>query len=552
MAGDTSLTPGGNAALAGTEARAEVTATGTAIDVSAVLLTAARKVRDDSDLVFYNHPAQDGITVNGPCVTADFGRVPAAVHTVAVVASIDADRPEAVFDGGSGLRVDVTSGGARVSYTPPPLRQSETVVVLAEFYRRGDAWKVRAVGQGYASGLAGLAQDFGVTVDDPGPSQPAPTRTSAPTPAAPKGPGARTGPGTGPGARTAPGPVPAPAPAAGHAPAPHPGTVPDSRLVPPAAPPPAPAPGYGPPPAMDPSWNRPPAPAPGPGAGPSGWAPPQPGAAATHLPPPPYVPQAPPMPPAAPAYSAGAPAGPAGARPAPRQAAPAISLEKVQRAAPALVNLYKQAGISLQKSGITGQRAAVYLVLDHSASMASYYRRGTMQHLAEQVLGLSANLDDDGVVPVVVFSSRVDLVSDISLDNHVGRVEELHRRLSWGGTAYTPAMRAVIEHYRNCGATDPAYVVFQTDGEPADRSAVKALLQQSSSLPIFWQFVGFGSGRLKFLRSLDTLKGRTIVNSGFFAAGRDPRARSDAELYDCLMSGFPAWLTAARQAGIVR
>ena len=175
------------------------------------------------------------------------------------------------------------------------------------------------------------------------------------------------------------------------------------------------------------------------------------------------------MPPAPPAH----PAGPAGARPA----APAISLEKVERAAPALVNLYKQAGISLQKSGITGQRAAVYLVLDHSASMASYYRRGTMQHLAEQVLGLSANLDDDGVVPVVVFSSRVDLVSDISLDNHVGRVEELHRRLSWGGTAYTPAMRAVIEHYRNCGATDPAYVVFQTDGDPP--SSGNTILEKS-------------------------------------------------------------------------
>ena len=242
----------------------------------------------------------------------------------------------------------------------------------------------------------------------------------------------------------------------------------------------------------------------------------------------------------------GAPAG------TPAGAAPAISLEKVERAAPGLVNLYKQAGISLQKRGISGQRAAVYLVLDHSASMRSYYRSGTMQHLAEQVLGLSANLDDDGIVPVVVFSSQVDLFSDISLDNHGGRVEELHRDLPWGGTYYSPAMRAVIKHYQGCGATDPAFVVFQSDGEPFDRGETKRLLQQTSTLPIFWQFVGFGGTRLKFLRTLDTLKGRTLDNAGFFAAGRNSRKRSDSELYDCLMEEFPSWLAAARQAGIIR
>jgi hypothetical protein len=237
----------------------------------------------------------------------------------------------------------------------------------------------------------------------------------------------------------------------------------------------------------------------------------------------------------------------------PPAAAPAISLEKVQRSAPALVSLYKQAGISLQKQGITGQRAAVYLVMDHSASMRGYYRRGTMQHLAEQVLGLSANLDDDGVVPLVFFSSSVNLVSEISLDNHHGRLDAVHRNLPWGGTAYAPAMQAVIEHYRGCGATDPAFVVFQTDGEPFDRSETKRLLQQSSKLPIYWQFVGFGNPRgLRFLRTLDTLKDRALDNAGFFAAGKDPRERGDADLYDCLMAGFPAWLRAARAAGVVR
>ncbi|WP_328914882.1 MULTISPECIES: VWA domain-containing protein [unclassified Streptomyces] len=502
-----SLTPGGNAALTAPVARATVIATGTPVDVSAVLLTAAGKVRGDSDLVFYNHPAQDGVTVDGPAVGVDFARVPAEIRTVAVVASVDADRPGAVFDGGGTPRVEVAAGDKRLSFVPPPLRLGESVVVLAEFYRRGDEWKVRAVGQGYADGLAGLAQDFGVIVDDPGPAAP---QAAAAPPVAPPPPLA-----------------PAPPPPSAYAP------------VPPPPPLSTPLSAYGPPPPPSaPSWPAAP-PAPGGPVAP----PPPPGAPSWPLPPPPTAPawQGPP--------AQGAPVPP----PPVPGAAPAISLEKVQRSAPALVDLYKQAGISLEKKGITGQRAAVYLVMDHSASMRSYYRKGTMQHLAEQVLGLSANLDDDGIVPLVFFSNGVNLISDIGLANHSGRVEALQRKLPWGGTSYTPAMQAVVRHYQASGATDPAFVVFQTDGEPFDRKQTEQLLQQTSALPIFWQFVGFGHPRgLSFLQGLDTLSGRHIDNAGFFAAGRDPRDRSDAELYDCLMGEFPTWLRAARAAGVIR
>ena len=45
--------------------------------------------------------------------------------------------------------------------------------MFGELYRRGDGWKFRAIGQGYASGLKGLAVDFGITVEDDEPAQPA-------------------------------------------------------------------------------------------------------------------------------------------------------------------------------------------------------------------------------------------------------------------------------------------------------------------------------------------------------------------------------------------
>ncbi|MFI1163754.1 vWA domain-containing protein [Streptomyces sp. NPDC020801] len=237
----------------------------------------------------------------------------------------------------------------------------------------------------------------------------------------------------------------------------------------------------------------------------------------------------------------------------------AISLSKVEETAPALVGPYRSAGICLTKHGLDGLRAAVYLVIDYSGSMKPYYRDGSVQALADRVLGLSAHLDDDGRVPVVFFSTDIDAVTDIALADHRGRIERIASGLGhMGKTSYHLAMDAVIDHYLDSGATDPALVVFQTDGGPINKLAAERYLCKAAKLPLFWQFVGFGdpgSRQFDFLRRLDELAvpGRRIVdNAGFFHAGADPRAVSDAELYDHLVGEFPRWLVAARARGIVR
>ncbi|MFF3905334.1 vWA domain-containing protein [Streptomyces sp. NPDC001848] len=236
----------------------------------------------------------------------------------------------------------------------------------------------------------------------------------------------------------------------------------------------------------------------------------------------------------------------------------AITLTKVEQTAPALVSLYKTAGVSLRKHGLDGQRAAVHLVLDHSGSMRPYYRDGSVQALAERVLGLSAHLDDDGSVPVVFFSTDVDAVSDISLADHRGRIDRIVSGLGhMGRTGYHVAMDAVIDHYLDSGSRDPALVVFQTDGGPTDKLAAERHLCKAAKLPMFWQFIGFGdpdSKQFDFLRRLDelTVPGKRVVdNAGFFPAGTDPRTVPDAELYDRLVGEFPQWLAAARARGIV-
>lgn len=235
---------------------------------------------------------------------------------------------------------------------------------------------------------------------------------------------------------------------------------------------------------------------------------------------------------------------------------PAISLEKVQAAAPGLVNMYKQAAVSLEKHNLTGERAAVYLVLDRSGSMRDYYKDGSVQRLAEQTLGLSAHFDDDGIVPVVFFSTEIDGVDEVSLSNYGGRIEAVHSTLGhMGKTNYALAMETVIDHYQRSGATDPAFVVFQTDGAPINKGATMDVLCRASRLPLFWQFVGFGDDEFKFLRRLDELpvpSKRAVDNAGFFGAGKNPGAINDTQLYDLLMGEFPEWLAAARAQGIVR
>ncbi|MEV6110506.1 VWA domain-containing protein [Streptomyces sp. NPDC051940] len=234
----------------------------------------------------------------------------------------------------------------------------------------------------------------------------------------------------------------------------------------------------------------------------------------------------------------------------------AISLEKVRQTAPGLVSLYKTAGDSLARYGLQGQRAAVYLVLDYSGSMKPYYDDGTVQHLAEQVLGLCAHLDDDGVVPVVFFSTGVDEEEEIALDDYTGRIGRIVDRLGhMGRTNYHWGMDAVLDHYLSRGGGAPALVVFQTDGGPTSKLAAEKFLCKSAELPLFWQFVGFGQEQhFRFLRRMDELsvpQRRIVDNAGFFYAGDNPRKTKDRDLFDRLLSGYPQWLADARRAGIL-
>lgn len=69
----------------------------------------------------------------------------------------------------SGLYVRITdaANGAELARFDSTDATVETAFILGELYRRQGAWKFRAVGQGYGTGLEGLATDFGISVDEP-------------------------------------------------------------------------------------------------------------------------------------------------------------------------------------------------------------------------------------------------------------------------------------------------------------------------------------------------------------------------------------------------
>jgi uncharacterized protein YkwD/stress response protein SCP2 len=187
------LVPGGNVPLPGGAVAVRVPGP---FDVSALITDDGGKVRGDGDFVFYNQPAAPGARLHGDTLTVDPARLrPGATRVTVVISPAD---PGTALGGLPAPTLHVTGAGGRTlaRFAPPRPRQ-ETVLLLAELYRRGGGWKLRALGQGYADGLAGLARDFGVDIAEDAPTGPGSgsgANTAHSTP---------TGPGPGSGASTA-------------------------------------------------------------------------------------------------------------------------------------------------------------------------------------------------------------------------------------------------------------------------------------------------------------------------------------------------------------
>ena len=290
----TQMTKGSNIPLTATRIRADLvwdTSAGTPdVDASALLLTPEGRVRSDDDFVFFNQPEHGSGAVRKlqkrpsagsvqDSLEVDLSRVEPGIERIVLGASADGG----TFGAVRGLHVvltDLVTNQLLARYDVSDAT-TETAFLSGEIYRRAGQWKFRAVGQGYASGLAGLATDFGISVDDApaappvvaqapvappvAPAAPAPTSYVRAAPAAPQAAPSYTRPAPAAPAAPAAGPVPpapsyvraTPPPAAPTYGAPVPPPAPSyGAPLPPPAPTygaPAPIPGYAPPPSGPPA-----------------------------------------------------------------------------------------------------------------------------------------------------------------------------------------------------------------------------------------------------------------------------------------------------------
>jgi tellurium resistance protein TerD len=151
------------------------------LDASALLCGADGKVIDDRSFVFFNNLTSpdgsvehtgDNLTGEGEgddeAINVDLPRVPAAVAKIVFPVSIyDAESRGQSFGQVANAFIRVvnrTNGAELARFDLSEDASTETAMVFGELYRHNGEWKFRAVGQGYVSGLRGIAQDFGVNV----------------------------------------------------------------------------------------------------------------------------------------------------------------------------------------------------------------------------------------------------------------------------------------------------------------------------------------------------------------------------------------------------
>ncbi|WP_406211849.1 TerD family protein [Streptomyces decoyicus] len=184
------------------------------VDASALLVGPEGRVRSDEDFVFYNQPRHPSGRVRhlpktrvedslADTIEADLTALDASVDRVVLAASSDGG----AFAGVTDLRVllydaAASDGEPLVVFDVVPETGDETALICGELYRRAEGWKFRALGQGYESGLVGLATEFGISVDENEAAADGPPSSEAPVsappgsePAAPVDPAPRDEPG---------------------------------------------------------------------------------------------------------------------------------------------------------------------------------------------------------------------------------------------------------------------------------------------------------------------------------------------------------------------
>jgi tellurium resistance protein TerD len=151
------------------------------LDASALMVGTNGKILSDQHFIFFNNLTSpdgsvehtgDNLTGEGEgddeAIKVNLVGVPAEVDKIVVTVSIyDAETRQQSFGQVRNAFIRVVNQADNREITRYDLSEdasTETAMIFGELYRNGNEWKFRAVGQGYSTGLAGIARDFGVNV----------------------------------------------------------------------------------------------------------------------------------------------------------------------------------------------------------------------------------------------------------------------------------------------------------------------------------------------------------------------------------------------------
>ncbi|AZI45236.1 hypothetical protein EHF33_20215 (plasmid) [Deinococcus psychrotolerans] len=219
----------------------------------------------------------------------------------------------------------------------------------------------------------------------------------------------------------------------------------------------------------------------------------------------------------------------------------------------------QQVGVVLKKAGIEGLKARVMVVMDASGSMSSLYSSGTVQETLERLIPIASRLDDNDAMEFWYYASHFARMGDLDEDSvlgvagsqmpqHVGVVPAV-KKIGMGNNE-PPVMKDVLSVHQEAAAEDraegrgvmPTLVLFITDGgiDGGTSKKIEKIIKDTAPEALFWQFVGLGRADYGVLVRFDTLQGRVIDNSGFFAVDDIGRI-SDEQLYGQILAEFAVW-----------
>ncbi len=225
--------------------------------------------------------------------------------------------------------------------------------------------------------------------------------------------------------------------------------------------------------------------------------------------------------------------------------------KKLSKYAPELVSLAQPLLTAAEQYETAGITAKTILCLDMSGSMYPRYTNGTVNEVINRTVPAALLFDDDLKIESWFYGSTPKKMPDITLENYRKALpsnwEKLMKKLGYSNNEPLLMSEIIDEHKKS---STPVFVMFITDGSIDKGLSIRKLLIESSSMPIFWQFIGVGGSRYDELENFDKIEGRIVDNANFFAID-DYLKTTPSDLYQLLLKEFPVWHKAAKKAGII-